>query len=245
MKATKPSDDAQAEPSPVDEDESDQAARLGGQLWSLHGEFQSHMDKLEGQWLPNFKNAHVELVNVLRLGGSEMYGSFAPMCYVDPPDWDGLRALADLTSWDIDELTMYGQMVVNVRFCAGYLGNLAQGDAMKIEQCAALIFAYEAYWRFGDDYVLGCVVEALLRRIGRPERWAAEPGSDEKSAVERVLLAREVGTAMIALFSHHLSTQPGSIEASLGGSRPKPELIDFRSKLLSIKPPRRAPAKKT
>jgi len=68
-------------------------------------------------------------------------------------------------------ITDYGDLLALIRFCDGYIGNLAQGQRVSKNQCVALMFGYESYWREGDDFLLGIVVENHLRRIADPGEW--------------------------------------------------------------------------
>jgi hypothetical protein len=220
------------------------AVAIGRELAKLDDEFGRRIDKT--QWLGNFQNAHIELVNVIRLADSDFHRELASRVYVAPADSLDFQSLSKYTPWEMDELTTYGQMIAKARFCAGYLGNLAQGDLLSKEDCAALIFAYEAYWNFGDDFLFGCVVEALLRRVGSPSRWTppAKVPNGRADAVARLDLGLAIGKEMAELFTHHRSKQQGTIEASFG-LMPKPDFIDFREQFLAIRAPaRKATAKK-
>jgi hypothetical protein len=224
-------------------DDLEEAADIAHALAMLDRDLVQRIDQT--QWLCNFQNAHSKVSNVIRLSDSFFHRDLARRVYVAPSFPLDFERLRGYTFRDSDELTVYGLMIVKVRSCAGYLGNLAQGDLLSKEHCAALTFAYEAFWKFGEDYVLDCVVEALMRRIGSPSDWtrSVEIAKGLDDAFAQLDLGLAIGVEMSELFAHHRSSQRGTIEASFG-KRPKSTFIEFRQRLDAIKPPRKASAKK-
>lgn len=100
-----------------DKDGLEEAADIGQGLAKLGREFGRRID--EAEWLGNFQNAHIELANVIRLVDSFFHRDLARRGYASPSFSLDLENLRVYRSWDIDELTAYGQMIMKARFCAG------------------------------------------------------------------------------------------------------------------------------
>lgn len=209
-------------------------------LSALHAEFASPMEELDGNWLGGFQNVHGDLVNALLDADEDYFPQLAARAYVSPPvTKEDLPRLYELTWKELSEVTPYAQLAVKVRYCAGYLGNASLGKLIDRDQCAALIFGYEAYWKFGKDYILGSVVESLLSRLPSPNAWKGNPKASEITSEDkaRSALAADIGQAMLGLYAYYRSDKSGGLDGIATTVKPKPEFIEFRSKLESIEKP--------
>ena len=109
----------------------------------------------------NWQNCQADLINTLDRIDGDVRQMFYDKCYpTDATDPSGRG------------MTIYARQLVCARYCIGWIGNLAQGDRLDAEQAQALSFIYAAYWHLGQDFLLGNIVENLLRRIGDPEQKA-------------------------------------------------------------------------
>ena len=217
-------------------------------LTALHAEFAVPMEMLDGFWLGAFQNVNTELVNALFAADEDYFPTVAANAYVNPPKAKAvLPQLYELTWRDMSEVTPYAQLAVKVRFCIGYLGNASLGQLISQEQCAALIFGYEAYWKFGKDYILGSVVESLLSRLSNPKEWEKNPKASEETSEDkaRSALSAEIGQAMLGLYAHYRSAQTGGHDGFSTSAKPKPDFIDFRPRLEAIVGPPAKPSKRS
>lgn len=189
------------------------------------------LDEVSSAFMHNYQNAHNEIINMFRRMDSDIRDDMMLRVYKEALSFPELEEVGYFS----DVLTDFGERLVEIRFCCGYVGNLVQGDRLPEEQCAALMFAYECYWREGENFLLGNVVENLLRRIESPDTWKwpedrAFKGKEENRQIQ--WLAHAVAKEMKELARHHRSKQPAwdNFKAS-----PKPELKDFRGTLGQIK----------
>lgn len=190
------------------------------------------LDELASDFEGNYQNANREVVNALLRMDSEIRQPFIEKTY---GSGRSLEELADVDYLDVG-ITDYGDMLVLIRFCDGYMGNLAQGQRLTKNQCVALMFGYECYWREGEDFLLGIVVENHLRRIPSPEEWkwpddAAFEGREENRQLQ--WLGYTIAKEMKALARHHRLNQPG-FDNFRSSENAKPALRDFRAVLEQI-----------
>ncbi len=216
-------------------------------LSALHAEFAVPMEKLDGFWLGAFQNVNTELVNALFDADEDYFPTVAARAYVNPPKAKAvLPQLYELTWKDMSEVTPYAQLAVKVRFCIGYLGNASLGQLISQEQCEVLIFGYEAYWKFGKDYILGSVVESLLSRLSKPNEWTKNPKASEETGEDkaRSALVVEIANEMMGLYAHYRSAQTGGHDGFSTSAKPKPDFIDFRPRIEAIGGPPPKPTKR-
>jgi len=143
-------------------------ARLGEQLKELHDEFKSAFNRLDGYWLANFANANRSILDIIREADREGQPLRIAAVYANPQPVDALRNLR----WsDMDQMTLYGQMIAKIRYSIGYFGNMWEGQVVNNDHCSAMIFAYEAYWKGGNDYFVGSVMENVLKHLPDPSEW--------------------------------------------------------------------------
>ena len=195
-----------------------QLSRYGGALRDMERSFKG-----------NFLNCYRELFNVFAHMDSELYPDAVPRVYTDGPKGKDELASVDDIAWNDrnDEMTPFGVLLVRLRFYAGWIGNIAQGDELDLETVATIAALYEVYWTCGADYLIGCVVEAPLKRIGAKWGW----GAVEQSADDELQdLAREIALAVRELYRYHRASQPGAIE----GPGPKPAFVDFHPRLAEL-----------
>lgn len=206
--------------------EKSESREVARRLAKIRGEF-PELKNVSSSLMANYENAHRELVSVFMRMDGEIREEMLLRAYKEVMSFDELAGLHYLSS----EFTDFGDLLVEIRFCCGYIGNLAQGDQISEVEVAALIFAYECYWREGDDFLLGNVVENLLRRVGEPSSWKwpeDEKFRGKESKRQFQWLAHEIGKEMKRLASHHRSAQPGWDVFSAGRSK-KPAFRDFRA----------------
>ncbi len=185
------------------------------------------MNALDYQFMNNYANAHRELVNVFTQMDSEIRDEMMLLAYEEVSPLEALSKLDHRNT----EQTNFGRFLVLVRFCCGYFGNLAQGDRLTDEEVVALMFAYECYWREGEDFLLGNLVDSMLRRIGPSGSWSWPPEPDFQgleSNRQRQWLAREVGKEILELATFYRHSQPG-LEAFSMSKPTKPTFRDFKA----------------
>lgn len=190
------------------------------------------LKEVGGVFMRNYENANVELVNALRRVDGDFREEMMLAVYKEAAPFEELQQI----SYFNDLLTPYGEHIVEIRFCCGYIGNLVQGQRLTKEACVALIFAYECYWREGDAFLLGIVIENLLRRIDSPETWQWPPDAKfKRSEKNRQMhwLAYTVAKGMKELARFHRLSQPG-MEALRTSTPVKPALRDYRAILNQI-----------
>lgn len=201
---------------------------IGRELAKLQQQFIKTFVELDSDWHGNFDNAHKELLKVLSDVDSDIFGNLAAAAYASPPEnKHEMSFLYSIRSNQKDGLTEYGRMIVAVRFCLGYLGNLKHGSGLLNAECKALVFGYEAYWRHGGDFLFGSTIDSALKRLGDPGGWgqadAAAQGREEKDLIAHGM---RVARALWELHSwHRLSQVPNMEMAPID----KPAFIDFRS----------------
>lgn len=190
------------------------------------------LKQVGGVFMHNYENANIELVNALRRVDGDFREEMTLAVYKQAAPFEDLQQIPFFN----DLLTPYGEHIVEIRFCCGYIGNLVQGQRLTKEACIALIYAYECYWREGDAFLLGIVVENLLRRIDTPDKWSWPPDADfKRSEKNRQMhwLAYTVAKEMKELARFHRLSQPGM--ANIRTSDPvKPALQNFRAVLNQI-----------
>lgn len=200
---------------------------VGIGLSDLHEEF-SCLKDLDGFWYANFGNASRDVAHTIIRSDSDIHESLLLEVYKELKSFEDL---VNLSYWDTDLMTTYGLMVTKVRFCLGYGGNLKEGHVINRAQALALIFAYEAYWKFGEDFTFGNNVESHLRKLGPPESWGWPSNKDFKYREERrqyQWLAYTVLSELQKLARHHRIMAPG-MEMIRTADVPKPEFRDFRA----------------
>lgn len=172
----------------------------------------------------NFRNAQIELVDVLSKTDGDFFAEIAAPVYLRPPKQKvEMRLFYEASPRD---LTPYGLVLVKARFFTGWIGNLAQGDLLNAEQAASMAMAYEAYWAAGSDYLLGCVVEAPIKRLGDPRDWKMKP-----SRARGHMLATDIAMAVRDLYVYHRDNQPSSVARAFGSVPSKPDFIDFKPRV--------------
>lgn len=209
-------------------------ARLGEQLKELHDEFKSAFNRLNGYWLTNFSNANRFILDIIREADCEVQPIRLAAVYANPRAVDALRNL----HWsDMDQMTLYGQMIAKIRYSIGYFGNMCEGQVVNNDQCSAMIFGYEAYWRGGNDYFVGSVVETVLKRLPDPGEWRMPPAAALRKSPygqERQKLAIEIASASKALSRYYFDIYLG-IANSGNKDAIKPEMIDFRERFAAVR----------
>jgi hypothetical protein len=212
---------------------------IGKRITALHQEFDD-LKKLEGLWFANFGNASRDVALTIKRCDSDIHQSLLKRVYQDE-NWR-FEYYEQLSHLDMDEMTPYGLMLAMLRYCVGYGGNLEIGEVLGRRKSLALVFAYEAYWRFGDDFLLGNVVESFLQRLGSQESWKW-PEEIEFGGKEEIRqyqwLGREVILEMKKLARYHRIMAPG-MENFRTGNEPKPKFRDFRAMATQIKSMARA-----
>ena len=166
------------------------------------------LKEVGGVFMNNYENAYQDMVGALRRIDGDIREEIVLSVYKDKLSYETLSSI----DYFNDLLTDYGEHILEIRFCCGYFGNLAKGDRVVKDECIAMIYAYECYWHEGDDFLLGIVVENLLRRIESPEKWNWPPEAEfKRSQKNRQIqwLAHTVGKEMKALASFHRLSQPG------------------------------------
>ncbi|CAH0229925.1 hypothetical protein SRABI118_02440 [Massilia sp. Bi118] len=215
--------------------------RLGEQLKELHDEFKSAFVRLAGYWLANFENANRFILDIIDEADCEVQPLRLAAVYVSPKSSNALRNL----HWsDVDQMTLYGQMIAKIRYSIGYFGNMWEGQVAHNDHCSAMIFAYEAYWRGGNDYFVGSVVETVLKRLPDPSEWRMPPAAALRKSPygqERQKLAIEIANASKALSRYYFDTYLGIANSSNKDAiKPemnaiKPEMIDFRERFAAVR----------
>lgn len=184
------------------------------------------LDNLSSSYMHNYENAHREVANVFRRMDRDIRDEMMAKVYVEIVP---VEEIGDVGYFD-ESLTDFGEALVLIRFCCGFVGNLAEGRALSENECAALMFAYECHWYEGDDFLLGNVVENLLRRIGDESRWGWPADADFKGQEKRrqfQWLGREIALAMKELARYHRNIQPGHSYGDMNAK--KPALRNFRA----------------
>lgn len=175
----------------------------------------------------NFRNVSIELVDVLSKTDGDIFGEIAAPVYLRPPkEKVEMGGFYDASPLD---LTPYGLVVIKARFFTGWIGNLAQGDLLDAEQAASMAMAYEAYWAAGGDYLLGCVVEAPIKRLGDPRDWKMK-----SSRARGHKLATDIAMAIRDLYVYHRDNQPNSVARAFGRVPSKPDFIDFKPRVEAV-----------
>lgn len=218
---------------------------IGAELEALLDGFGAAHTKLKGIWKENFNNVHREIPVLIRGSDSDIHDWIMNQVYYKK--WP-LESLDQFTIWDDEAIKPFGIMLTKFRFGIGYVGNLSVGQIIKKEHCAWLIFAYEAYWRYEDNYFIGNIGSSLLGRVGKPSGW---PNAEAKALrgrvdyIQRQQLALEIATALLEIHRYRRIMSPAMANVR-SHDHEKPALIDFRSKLEAIKaPPRAKPKAKT
>lgn len=200
---------------------------IGKKLFLLHDEF-SHLKKLDAYWASNFPNASKDVAQTIRRSDSEIHNHLLLQVYKELHPFDYLE---NLIFWDREDMTPYGLMLTKVRYCLGYAGNLTAGQVVSKEQVLALIFAYESYWHFGDDFTLGNNIEFLLKRLPETETWGWPSRKDFKYKEERSQyqwLGHSVVLELKKLARYHRLKSPGMLKIATGRET-KPAFRDFRA----------------
>lgn len=215
---------------------------IGAELEALMDEFGPAYKKLKEVWEQDFNNVHREIPVLIRGSDSDIHDWM--MAQVYNHDWY-VEELDEFTIGDAEELKPFGLMLTKFRFGIGYVGNLSVGQLIKKEHCAWLIFAYEAYWRYEDNYFVGNIGSSLLRRVGNPSGW---PTAEAKTLrgradnIERQALALDIATALLEIHRYRRIMSPAMAHVRTQDIE-KPAFIDFRSRLDAIKAPARAKPK--
>lgn len=218
---------------------------IGAELEALMDGFGPAHAKLKELWEQDFNNVHREIPVLIRGSDSDIHDWM--MAQVYNHDWY-VEELDEFTIYDAEELKPFGLMLTKFRFGIGYVGNLSVGQLIKKEHCAWMIFAYEAYWRYEDNYFIGNIGSSLLGRVGKPSGW---PNAEAKALrgrvdyIQRQQLALEIATALLEIHRYRRIMSPAMANVR-SHDHEKPAFIDFRSKLEAIKaPPRAKPKAKT
>jgi hypothetical protein len=218
---------------------------IGTELEALLDRFGAAHTKLKGIWKENFNNVHREIPVLIRGSDSDIHDWIMDQVYYKK--WP-LETLDQFTIWDDEAIKPFGIMLTKFRFGIGYVGNLSVGQIVKTEHCAWMIFAYEAYWRYEDNYFIGNIGSSLLSRVGKPSGW---PRAEAKALrgradyIQRQELALDIATALLEIHRYRRIMSPAMANVR-SHDHEKPAFIDFRSKLEAIKaPPRAKPKAKT
>lgn len=215
---------------------------IGAELEALLDGFGTAHAKLKSLWEHDFNNVHREIPVLIRGSDSDIHDWMMGQVYNH--DWY-VEELDEFTIGDAEELKPFGLMLTKFRFGIGYVGNLSVGQIIKQEHCAWMIFAYEAYWRYEDNYFIGNIGSSLLRRVGSPSKW---PKADAKAlrgradSIQRQELALEIATALLEIHRYRRIMSPAMVDVRTQDIE-KPAFIDFRATLEAIKAPPRAKAK--
>ena len=206
---------------------------LGRELAELHVDFESMSDEFLKLWRAKFQNSNLALLAAIYSADENTRAVFLAEVYrvaaQDMFNKSSLERLNRLTFYDWNEITQYGQMLLKIRFSLGYLGNMRQGDLASAEHCEALIFAYEAYWKFGDDYLLGSIVKEYLEDVLDYGGWDWPKDSKFKGQ-EKLRQFQNLGYAIkdqfksLKLFHHISFFRLHQNEPRISG---KPEFKDF------------------
>lgn len=215
--------------------------RLGEQLNELHDEFKSAFQRLNGYWLANFESANSFILDILDEGDPQMHPLRIAQAYANSKP---AHALRNLRWTDVNQMTLYGKMIAKIRYAIGYFGNMWDGQVLKNDHCSVMIFAYEAYWRGGDDYLVGSVMETVLKRLPHPSEWQMPPAAALRKSPygeERQKLGVEIATASKVLSRYYTDIQPGM---GIWGNKNavKPDMIDFRERFAAVQQIRRVQA---
>lgn len=209
-------------------------ALLGEQLKELHDEFKSAFNRLDGYWLANFANANRSILEIIQEADRVGQPLQLAAVYADPQPVDVLRNLR----WsDMDQMTLYGQMIAKIRYCIGYFGNMWEGQVVNNDHCSAMIFAYEAYWKGGNDYFVGSVIENVLKHLPDSSEWKMPPAAALRKSPygqERQKLAIEIANAAKVLSQYYTAVQLGM---GIWGNKDavKPDMIDFRERFAAVR----------
>lgn len=215
---------------------------IGAELEALMDGFGQAHAKLKGLWEQDFNNVHREIPVLIRGSDSDIHDWMMEQVYNQT--WY-VEELDEFTIYDAEELKPFGLMLTKFRFGIGYVGNLSVGQIIKKEHCAWMIFAYEAYWRYEDNYFIGNIGSSLLRRVGSPSGW---PKAEKKALrgrtdyIERQALALDIATALLEIHRYRRIMSPSMAHVRTQDIE-KPAFIDFRSRHEAIKAPPRAKSK--
>ena len=107
---------------------------------------------------------------------------------------------------------------------------------MEKEQCELAIFAYEAFWRFNDDYFIDYISDDFLSKLSVPKSWPDAPNvGGGPDAIDRYKLGIEIVEAVFRVRQRQKMNK-ASLQEEGKSSFPKTELVDFRSRLAAMKP---------
>ena len=204
-------------------------------LVDLNEEF-GEFHKLDGYWLAEFANSSRDVAQTIRRCDSDIHSYLLKRVYEEmfleraSKERNLFNVLEDMTYHQMWEMTNYGRMIVKIRYSLGYGGNMKRGQVLRRLEVLAMIFAYEAYWHFGDDFLLGSVVETFLQRLEPKEEWVWPMekefgGRQDKRQYQ--WMAWEIVGELKKVFRYHRLMAPG-MENIRTADEPKPAFVNFR-----------------
>lgn len=206
---------------------------IGNELEALMEEFGPAHKKLKGMWQQDFQNVHREIPLLIRGSDSDIHNWIIDQVYYK--NWS-FAELIEFTISDEKSLKPFGIMLTKFRFGIGYVGNLSVGRVITKDQCAWMIFGYEAFWHYEDNYFIGNIGSILLRRVKTPSEWP-KPSLEEllgrASHIQFQELALEIAEALLEI-SRYRRIMSQSMADIRTQDIEKPAFIDFRSKLEAI-----------
>ena len=183
--------------------------------------------KLQPYLNGNFGNCNKAIFNVIAASDGEIRSWLFAQVFKTVED--DLQQYRTYDVFERDKYSKFGLMLMWIRFGLGYIGNFIQGEVLPEDERLAIVFAYEAYWEYGDDYLLGSLVESFMQQIPADRLWvqpSAEDFADEKSR-KKHQRTREAVLELQGLARFHRLMQP-SMEHFRSGDLAKPERKDFR-----------------
>lgn len=169
----------------------------------------------------NWENALDDLKSMIEAIDSDVRQDYFDACFPirTKQDWITLKS----SGMDDRDISEYGRCLVCARYCMGWIGNLKNKGEIHPAMPQALAFVYAAYWHLGDDFLLGNIVENVLRHFGSPDKYSSDTSSGDAATD----LGFEIWREMENVFRSHYITQ--GIMKSFASSSSKPEFRDFLS----------------
>lgn len=167
----------------------------------------------------NWENALDDVKSMIKAIDSDVRQDYFDACF--PVRTKRARTSMKSSGMKDRDISKYGRCLVCARYCMGWIGNLKNKGEIHPAMPQALAFVYAAYWHLGDDFLLGNIVENVLRFIGPPGRYSDDIPSGDAATD----LGFEIWREMENVFRSHYITQ--GIMKSFASSSSKPEFRDF------------------
>lgn len=175
----------------------------------------------------NWENARNALVQVIMATDSDIRDSIFESCF--PEGEDDIFSRGE-SGFEGRSLSPFARQLMCARYSIGWLGNLMQSESIEPPAVQALAFIYAAYWRLGNNFMLGNIVENVLHAVKNPD----DVDTSELENTPSNTLGFEIWREMVKVFRQHY-IHLGSLARHAIKDGKKPEFReDFRERVVAL-----------